>query len=169
MSSLAKAQLEQAIEQVRRQPGSPAYASLADHYLEQGNLDEAHRICRDGFAANPGFEKGALVYLTVLRRLRQTDVAGDVFGRAVAYLPRSANLRVSWALILADNGKEREARHLAREALDLDPRNADARALIATLGGTPAPTWAPPSYPSQAKASATDEEVEDSSLLEEEA
>jgi tetratricopeptide (TPR) repeat protein len=170
MSALGKAQLEQAIEQVRRQPGSPAYASLADHYLEQGNVDEAHRICRDGFASNPGFEKGALVYLAVLRRLKQTDVAGDVFGRAVAFLPRSAKVRVGWALILADAGKEREARHLAREALDLDPTNPDARALLATFGGTPAPTWRPPSYPGKstpAKRPAK-EEVEDSSLLEEE-
>lgn len=140
-------QIEQAIEAVRRQPGSPAYAFLAEHYLEQENLDEAVRVCRAGFAANPGFERGAVAYLAVLRRLGEVDTASEVYGRAVAYLPRSARVRMGWALILADVGREREARNLAREALDLDPLSREARAFVATLGGTPAPTLAPGANP----------------------
>ena len=132
-------QIEQAIEAVGRQPGSPAYAFLAEHYLEQGQDEDALRVCQAGFAANPGFERGAVAYLSVLRRRRDTATASEVYGRAVAYLARSARIRMAWALILADAGKEREARNLAREALDLDPLNREARAFVATLGGTPAP------------------------------
>ena len=163
-------QIEQAIEAVKRQPGSPAYAFLVEHYLEDGQDEEALRVAADGFAADPSFERGAVVYLTVLRRRGDLTAGGEVYGRAVAYLPRSARVRVAWALMLADAGKEREARNVAREALDLDPLNREARAFIATLGGTPAAQTVgrPPASPTARLAAlAKDAVFDDSDLAQE--
>jgi tetratricopeptide (TPR) repeat protein len=129
--------INQLIQAVKNHPGSAAYAVLAEHYLERNSVDEALKVCQEGFAANPSYERGAIAYLSVLRKLRKHKSASDVFGRAVAYVPRSAKLRVAWSMILAEAGRDPEARRYAREAMDLDPLNREARALVATLGGTP--------------------------------
>ncbi|MCA9667415.1 MAG: hypothetical protein KC503_17565, partial [Myxococcales bacterium] len=135
-------ELEQLIEAVKRQPGSRAYAMLAERFLEAERVDEALRVCQAGFAANSTYERGALAYLRVLRKLGDTPTAEGVYQRAIGVHPRSSRLRVGWALVMLDEGREREARALAREALDLDPADREARALIATLGGTPPPSLA---------------------------
>jgi tetratricopeptide (TPR) repeat protein len=123
------------MDAIRKQPGSPAYAFLAEHHLAEGREAEALRICEAGFQANPTFERGAVVYLTVLRRRLDLRTAREVFERAIAHVPRSARLRVAWGLVLVDGGQEREARQVARDALDHDPASAEARSLLATLGG----------------------------------
>ena len=133
------AQIKQLIEAVQRHPGSPAFALLAEHYLEQGKTGDALQVCQEGFSANPGYERGAVVYLTALRRKGDSRTAGEVFGKAVAYLPRSSRLRLQWAMLLAEAGRDQEARRFAREALNLDPLNREARAMIATLGEAATP------------------------------
>jgi tetratricopeptide (TPR) repeat protein len=129
--------IKELLSAIKRNPGSPAYAVLAERYLEQNMVDDALRVCQEGFSANPSYERGALAYLNVLRRLKDHQQASEVFGRAVAYVPRSAKLRLAWSMILAETGRDKDARRLAREAMDLDPLNKEARALVATLGGTP--------------------------------
>jgi tetratricopeptide (TPR) repeat protein len=128
------AELNQLIDAVKRHPGSPAFALLAEHYLEQGQLEEARQVAQEGFAANPGYERGVVAYLSILRQEGNSKKGGEVFGRAVAYLPRSSKLRLEWAMILAEAGRDQEARRFAREAMNLDPLSRDARALVATLG-----------------------------------
>lgn len=130
-------EIQQLLDAVANHPGSPAYALLAEHYVSIGKVHHALTVCRDGFAANPGYERGAVAYLNALRMAREHATAGDVFGRAVAFLPRSARLRVAWALILVEAGRDSEARRFAREALDLSPLDREARALLATLGASP--------------------------------
>jgi len=133
------AQVKQLQEAVSRHPGSPAFALLVEHHLENGEVDRALAVGQAGFAANPGYERGAVAYLTALRIKGNARTAGEVFGKAVAYLPRSARLRLQWAMTLAEAGRDQEARRFAREAMNLDPLNRDARALIATLGEAAAP------------------------------
>lgn len=134
-----ESQIKQALEAVQKQPGSPAYALLAEYYLEHQQHAEALKICEIGFAANPSFERGAVAYLSVLKETKDLATASEVFGRAVAYLPRSARLRLVWASILADVGQEREARHLAREAQDLEPWNQTVKAFLTELEGRQKP------------------------------
>jgi tetratricopeptide (TPR) repeat protein len=132
--------LEQLIDAVERQPGARAYALLAERYLGEGNVDGALEVCDRGFTVNPAYERGAVAYLSALQMTGDAKRAGEVYGRAVAEHPRSSQLRVAWARVLLDAGREYEARLRTREAVNLDPMNRDARALLATLGGTPPPS-----------------------------
>ena len=96
------AQLKQLTDQVARHPGSPAFAVLAEHHLAENDLQLALEVAQEGFGANPGYVRGAIVYLKILRRLRKVQKAGEAFRRAAAYQPHSANLRLQWALVLAE-------------------------------------------------------------------
>ncbi len=113
---------------------------LAERYIAQGDLQEALEVCERGFMVNPAYERGAVAYLSALQLAGDAKRAGEVYGRAVAEHPRSSPLRVAWARVLLDAGREYEARLRTREAVNLDPMNRDARALLATLGGMPPPS-----------------------------
>lgn len=133
------ADLLQLLEAVRLRPGAPAYALLAERYLEADRVAEALEVCRAGFNANPSYERGAIVYLRALRRQGDVSTAREVFERSIAMHASSCGLRVVWAQLLADSGNESEARVRAREAVELDPMSREARVLLAGLRGTPPP------------------------------
>ena len=60
-------EIQQLLDAVAKHPGSPAYALLAEHYLALDKVDAALDVCSNGFAANPGHERGdELVCFSVL-------------------------------------------------------------------------------------------------------
>ena len=129
-------ELEQLIEAVQRQPGSRAFALLAARYLAEGAADRALSVCAEGFAVNPAYERGAVVYLQALRANSDVATASEVYGRAIAESPRSVHLRVAWARILLDAGREYEAKLRVREAAEIDPGDKEVRAMLTNLGDT---------------------------------
>lgn len=129
------AELVHLLAAVEVDAGHPTYARLARRYWKTGNVVRALEVAQAGFSANPTCEPGALVYLELLASEGALESAADVFGQAAAEIPRSAQLRLVWAEILDGAGRTEEARRRAREAVELSPRNTDARSLLARLGG----------------------------------
>ncbi|MCC6749559.1 MAG: tetratricopeptide repeat protein [Deltaproteobacteria bacterium] len=128
-------ELQRLVEAVRRQPGSRAFALLAEHYLDIGRPQDARQVCQDGFTANPSYERGAIVFLRVLGELGDVGTAGQIYSQSIARHPRSAKLRTAWAQALLHAGHRTEARIRLLEAIDLDPSDREAHDQLAALEG----------------------------------
>lgn len=58
-----------------REPGSIAFAQLAEHYRRLGRLDDAVRVCRDGLSRNHVFPAAQLTLGRALLALGHADEA----------------------------------------------------------------------------------------------
>ena len=102
-----------------------------DELLEDGRFEEAAaflgRLVADDPTAGDLYSLRALV----LRVLERHDEALQAANNGVAASPESSF--AVWALgaVLNDLGRTRDAERAARRALELDPTNADAHALLA--------------------------------------
>lgn len=136
---MSKTEFEQLQQAVKREPGSRAFALLAERHLKRGEVGQALEVCNAGFEVNPAYERGAVVFLEVLGQLEDISRASEVYGRSIAEHPRSSELRIAWAKLLQRAGRDYEARLRAKEAADLAPESKEARALLAALSATPPP------------------------------
>ncbi|MBW2732184.1 MAG: hypothetical protein JRH20_07300, partial [Deltaproteobacteria bacterium] len=136
---MSTTEFEQLVQAVKREPGSEAFSLLAEHHLQRHEVDQALETCRAGFEVNPAYERGAVVFLEVLRQLEDVTQGSEVYGRAIAEHPRSSELRLAWAKLLKHAGRDYEARLRAKEAVDLAPENEEAQVLLTDLSAA-APT-----------------------------
>ncbi len=111
----------------------PAFGALAREHLAKGELDAARQACLEGFAENPRWVEGALIYLEVLGKLGEVSSAREVYARAITYEPLSAELRLAFAAVLEHERYPREAQRLACEAADLPAPHPPYDALLARL------------------------------------
>ena len=105
-----------------------SYADLAERFVVMRRYEAALEVCRPGFAANPHDERGAAIYLDLLRRIEAHETARLIYRQALPLHPRSAALRIAWARLLYDQG-EPAARRVVEEALTLEPNASEALAL----------------------------------------
>ena len=136
LSGDGDAELVHLLAEVEVDAGHPAYARLTRRYWKAGDLERALEVAAAGFASNPTYEAGALIYLELLASEGTLESAADVFGQAAAELPQSGRLRLLWAEILAKAGRKDEALRRTREAVELSPQSNEARSLLAKLGGS---------------------------------
>ncbi|RMG11468.1 MAG: tetratricopeptide repeat protein, partial [Deltaproteobacteria bacterium] len=78
--------LEQLEAAVRADPGSPAYATLAERLISIGRYQDAVHVCEAGLARNP-LARGRLLLGEALLLLGEVERAFDSIEHAVAELP----------------------------------------------------------------------------------
>jgi len=130
-------------ERLARDPGSLAFAPLADLYRKVGRTRDAIDLCREGLGRVPGYStarlilakalldeghaEGALAEVEVILAASATDVPAH---RLAADLHRRA-------------GRLTEAVAHLRHVVALDPADRDARVTLEILGGAPAAETSP--------------------------
>jgi tetratricopeptide (TPR) repeat protein len=129
----AAAAIRRLEERLAKDPGSPAFAPLADAYRKAGRLGEAVRLCREGLTRFPDYATARLILAKALLE------GGDPDGAL-------AEVRV----ILADNPADAQAHRLAgelerrvgrlteavahlRQAAALDPSDRESNVLAEML------------------------------------
>ncbi|MFH1129889.1 MAG: tetratricopeptide repeat protein, partial [Pseudomonadota bacterium] len=132
-------ELEQLLTAYEQKAEPKSYVQLAEWYLNHDELEKALQVCQKGFADYPEYERGALLYLRILGKSNNLRVAAEIFGNAIAEHPESVRLRLAWARLLLEAGEEAEAKRRAREAVELSPKDPEARTLLAKLGGMAPP------------------------------
>src|SRR5215468_1014239 len=126
-------------ERLARDPGSLAFAPLADLYRKAGRTREAIQVCRDGLLRVPGYATARLVLakaladdgdaegaLAEVRQILETSPGEVPAHRLAAELHRRA-------------GRLAEAVEHLRQAAALDPADRESRVLLEVLdaGGVP--------------------------------
>jgi Flp pilus assembly protein TadD len=100
---------------------------------ETGRLDDAQSALEQAVKLEPGFAS-AWYNLGLAHAARgKSDAALDALLRAESLDTRSAQIPYARATVLARSGRVEEARRAARRALELQPNNPDARALLQAL------------------------------------
>jgi len=127
-------------ERLARDPGSLAFAPLADAYRKAGRAGEAVRTCREGLQRFPEYATARLI---LAKALRDDGDAEAALGEARTILERDpghAQAHRLAAELERGAGRLSEAVAHLRQAADLDPTDRESRMLLDVLdgGGRPA-------------------------------
>lgn len=132
------ASIRRAEERLARDPGSLAFAQLADLYRKAGRADDAVRLCREGLARYPQYATARLILAKSLAAQGALDAAVLEVEALVAATPNEAGVRRLAADLARQRGDvEGAVRHL--DALvALDPADREARTVLGLLRADPA-------------------------------
>ena len=86
-------------ERLSKDPGSLAFAPLADLYRKAGRPREAVKLCRDGLARFPAYGTARLIVAKSLTDDGDSDGAETIEGRPIAKLEGFRATRHSWQVI----------------------------------------------------------------------
>ncbi len=112
--------------------------------LREGRFAEAAAELKEAVAQNGGDEESWRFLGAALGSAGDATGAVQAFGRTVALSPTSAKNRYNLALAQERAGEVATARTSLEQALTLDPGYAQAREMLARLGGTPSVAPTPP-------------------------
>ena len=124
-------------ERLARDPGSLAFAPLADLYRKIGRTRDAIGLCREGLGRVPGYSTARLILAKAL--LDEGDAEGAL--AEVEAILAASSTDVPAHRLAADlhrrAGRLPEAVAHLRHVVALDPADRDARVMLEILGGAP--------------------------------
>jgi predicted regulator of Ras-like GTPase activity (Roadblock/LC7/MglB family) len=115
--------------EVRRNPGSAAFARLADRLREDGRLDEATWVCARGLAANPRYSTGRAILGEILHEAGLKTRAKEEFLLGIDSEPHNARARLGLAELLLEQKDAKQALEHLDYILFWQPAHEDARVL----------------------------------------
>lgn len=121
--------------EVARDPGSPSFIPLADHYRGRGRFDVARRVCTRGLQRNPEDVEGHYVLGRIYRDLGDLERAGDEWDIALRLDETHVAARRALGLLRLEQGDRRSAQLHLRRALRNDPDDPRIQRAISYLEG----------------------------------
>jgi tetratricopeptide (TPR) repeat protein len=126
-------------ERLSKDPGSLAFAPLADLYRKAGRPREAVRLCRDGLARFPAYGTARLILAKSLADDGDSDAALAELQLIVDASPTDAPAHRLASELHRRSGRLAEALSHLRQAVALDPADRESRVMLDVLGGASAP------------------------------
>ena len=121
-------------ERLARDPGSLAFAPLADAYRKAGRAHDAIRLCREGLERFPQYVTARLILAKALLDAGHPDGALEEVQAILAGSPHEAQAhRLAGELYRRAGSLGDAVRHL-EQAIRLDPGDRESRALLDVLG-----------------------------------
>lgn len=111
------------------------FAPLANEYRKAGRPEQAIELCRTYLPQQPTHMSGYIVYAQSLRDAGQVDESDAVFRQALALDPENIIALRNLGDIARDAGDKVGAMRWYGKMLELDPRNEEIAAYIASLSG----------------------------------
>ena len=108
-------------KRLKKQPGSPLFARLADYYLEDGRKDDALHVCKEGTTHHPYYTTGHLLKGRTLVALGKKEEARKSFNTAHELMPGIEAIEK----LLADLGGPIKSQHITYPPLP--PRKLKSR------------------------------------------
>ena len=118
-NSIAK--LEKAF---RRDPDSPHFARLADHYLKRGRTERALELCQKGCASFPDYATGFIVLSKCYEKRGDLEEAREAMGQALRLDPENPSGYKRLAHLFEQLGVMPLVLQSLRQAAYLDPFDA---------------------------------------------
>jgi tetratricopeptide (TPR) repeat protein len=114
-------------------PGSVAFAALAEEYRRAGRPSEAVETCRAGLRRHPSYVSAHVTLGRALADLgRRADACAEL-EQALRLAPEHLVAARTLGDILRNQGRRAEALERYRQALAMAPGDADLRAAVAAL------------------------------------
>ena len=117
-----------------RNPQSDAYRELAEAYVEAGRFMEAMVVSKKGIKAHPESVNAKVLLAEVYARQKKYPRALRELDRLADDHPEAADVFASRGRIRVDAGEEEAGIGDLKRALDLDPNQSEAAALLAARG-----------------------------------
>jgi len=115
--------------EIRRNPGSAAFARLADRLREEGRLDEATWVCARGLAANPRYSTGHAILGEILHQVGLKARAKEEFLLALDLDVHNARARLRLVGLLLEEGEAQKALEHLESILFWQPHHEEAQSL----------------------------------------
>jgi tetratricopeptide (TPR) repeat protein len=122
-------------ERLAKDPGSLAFAPLADLYRKAGRTKDAVALCRDGLSRFPGYGTARLILAKALADGGDTPGALAELQVLLKASPADAPAHRLAAELLRRLGRVAEAVPHLRQAVALDPADRESRTALELLGG----------------------------------
>ena len=126
-------------ERLARDPGSLAFAQLADLYRKAGRTREAAALCRDGLARYPHYTTARLILAKALATEGDLEAALTELAAILETSPNDVPCHRLAAEIHRRRGRIDEAVAHLEAAVRLDAGDRESRALLGLLRATPPP------------------------------
>jgi len=126
-------------ERLTKDPGSLAFAPLADLYRKAGRTREAVTLCREGLGRFPAYATARLI---LAKALSDDGDAEGALGEVQAILEMSPTDAPAHRLasdLHRRTGRLTEAVAHLRQVVALDPNDRESRVLLEVLGGVAGP------------------------------
>src|SRR5207344_587307 len=120
-------------ERLTKDPGSLAFAPLADLYRKAGRPREAVKLCRDGLARFPAYGTARLILAKSLADDGDSDGALAEVQLIIDGSPADAPAHRLAAELHRRSGRLAEALSHLRQAVALDPTDRESRMMIEVL------------------------------------
>ena len=124
-------------ERLARDPGSLAFAQLADLYRKAGRTREAAALCRDGLARYPHYTTARLILAKALATEGDLEAALTELAAILETSPNDVQCHRLAAEIHRRRGRLDEAVAHLEAAVRLDAGDRESRALLGLLRATP--------------------------------
>ena len=126
-------------ERLARDPGSLAFAQLADLYRKAGRTREAAALCRDGLARYPHYTTARLILAKALATEGDLEAALTELAAILETSPNDVQCHRLAAEIHRRRGRLDEAVAHLEAAVRLDAGDRESRALLGLLRATTPP------------------------------
>mgnify|MGYP001556625094 CR=1 FL=1 len=123
------------------------FAPLANEYRKAGDADLAIELCRTYLPQQPGHMSGYIVYGQALHDAGQTEESAAVFKQALSLDPENIIALRHLGDISRNAGDNVGAMRWYGKVLELDPRNEEISAFLASLAAPGTKAFAPPAAP----------------------
>jgi tetratricopeptide (TPR) repeat protein len=124
-------------ERLARDPGSLAFAQLADLYRKAQRIDEAVALCRQGLTRYPQYTTARLILAKACLADGRVEEAAAEVRTALEQSPKDVQcLRLAAEIERRQGRVDAAAEHLER-AVKVDPGDREARALLSLLRADP--------------------------------
>ena len=127
-------EIDRLATQLAKDPQSKAFLPLAEEYCKVGMWEEAVGVLEDGLKYYPGFITAMVVLGRAYDQLNQPTKARAVLEGAVKLSPENLRAHRILIKIYAAQGLTEEALKSCRVILTMNPKDAEARAIQASLG-----------------------------------
>jgi tetratricopeptide (TPR) repeat protein len=132
------AAIRRAEERVARDPGTVAFAQLADLYRKAGRTADTVRVCREGLTRFPQYTTARLILAKALAAEGAPDAALAETDLILTANPKDAPARRLAAEIERGRGRVDAAATHLEVVVAADHRDRESRALLALLRADPA-------------------------------
>ena len=135
-----RGQIEEAIQEYKRtielDPNfMEAYFDLAHTYFGLGNYAEAKKYVEKALALKPDLPQGLQLLALIKQQEGDTKEAERLYWAALKIMPAYVKCHINLGLLYLSTGEKAKAISHWKEALEIDPANAEARQLLATYNG----------------------------------
>jgi tetratricopeptide (TPR) repeat protein len=121
-------------------PGTPGFPRIAEVLRTEGRLDEAIQLCQEGLQARPGTLSAYLVLGKALMDAGRIEEARDQFQNALGIDPRCLSAMQFLARIMTRLQWTDAAAGYYRSILEVEPWDAEIRALLGVTANHMPPT-----------------------------